>query len=290
MQLHGAHHGHLGGQSRVPRAVLACGALALAAAPGRASAESDDSVVPTELKHVNVFEHLDGQVPLDVSFKDERGNPVSLAQYFDGKRPVLLTFAYHSCPELCSLVLDGVAASLSNVGLTVGEDFNVLTISIDPHDTLDAANAKRDALLAKYNRPQAAEGWHFLQGDEASIKRIADAVGYEFSYDARDKQYAHPAVIMVLKPNGRVGRYMYGIEYSPKDVKLGLLEAAEGKSIGTVDKVVLYCYRYDPKDGKYVVAATRVMQLGGGATVLVLGALLSMLWLRERGKKESESA
>ena len=273
---------------RLALAIFACAALSLA--PRSASAGPDDPVVPNELKHVLVNEHLDAQVPLDLQFRDHTGKPVRLSQYFDGKRPVVLTFAYHSCPVLCSMVLNAVADGLRGVKGTVGVDFDVVTISIDPKDTLEKTAAKRASILAQYKRPEAENGWHFLVGDETNIKRATDSVGYEYSYDAEQQQYAHPAVIMLLKPDGKVSRYLYCIEYSPTDLKLGLLEAGQGKSsISAVDKVMLYCYRYDPKDGKYVVVATRVMQVGGGATALVLGSFLALLWIRERRKSKKDA-
>ncbi len=261
-------------------------ALAVGFVPARAAAGPDDPVVPKELAHVGVNEHLDGQVPLDLNFRDHTGKPVRLGQYVDGRRPVVLTFAYHTCPVVCSMILNNVATSLSGVGWTVGKDYDVVTISFDPKETLEKTAAKRASILAQYKRPEAEGGWHFLVGDEANIKRATDSVGYEFTYDAEQQQYGHPAVIMILKPNGRVSRYLYGLEHNPTDLKMSLLEASEGKSISTVDKMVLYCYRYDPKDGKYVVVATRVMQVGGGATALLLASFLSVLWIRERGKKE----
>jgi len=265
--------------------------LALVALPRPALAGSDDPVVPNELKHVNVTEHLDGQVPLDANFKDHTGKPVRLGQYFDGKRPVVLTFAYHSCPVLCSMVLNAVTDGLRGVKGTVGVDFDVVTISIDPRDTLEKTAAKRASILAQYKRPEAENGWHFLLGDEATIQRVTASVGYEYSYDAEQQQYAHPAVIMLLKPNGRVSRYLYGIEYNPNDLKLGILEATEGKSISTIDRVIMYCYRYDPHDGKYVVVATRLMQVGGGLTGLFLAGFLGVFWVRERAKaKKNEAA
>jgi protein SCO1/2 len=263
-------------------------AIALAIVPTSAHAGPDDPVVPKELKHVNVDEHLDGQVPLDLTFRDHTGKPVRLGQLVDGKRPIVLTFAYHTCPVICSMFLNGVATSLSSVGWTAGKEFEAITISIDPKDSLERTAAKRASILGIYKRPQAESGWSFLLGDEASIKRATDSVGYQYQYDAEQQQYAHPAVLMILKPNGRVSRYLYGLEFPANDLKLALIEASEGKSVSTVDKVIMYCYRYDPKDGKYVVVATRVMQVGGGLTALVLGLFLGTFWLRERKKSRAE--
>jgi protein SCO1/2 len=282
------------------RSTLAALVLALATslAPASARADADTPanvrgtggppdtppVVPAPLKHVGITEHLDGQLPLDTWFRDQSGKPFQLKDAFDGKRPVILTFAYHTCPTLCSMVLNATANSLKNVGWTVGKDFNVVTISIDPKDTLDRTAAKRAGILAQYARPEADKGWFFLLGEDANIHKVADAAGFEYTYDAESLQYGHAATIMIVKPDGRLARYLYGIEFSPTDLKLGLLEAADGKTISTVEKAILYCYRYDAHEGKYVVMANRVMKLGGGATALALGTFLAALWLKERRK------
>ena len=254
-----------------------------------AAAGPDDAVVPKELQHVGVTEHLDAQLPLDTTFLDHTGKPVRLGDYFDGTRPVLLTFAYHTCPVLCSMVLNATIDGLRNVGWTIGKEFDVVTISIDPRDSLEKTAAKRASVIAQYKRPQAEQGMHFLVGDELNIKRTTDSMGFEYKYDAEQQQYAHPAVVMLLKPGGRVSRYLYGLEFSPKDLKIGLLEASEGKSISTVEKMILYCYRYDPHDGKYVVMAQNIMKLGGGMTMLSLGSFLGMFWWRERRKTKREA-
>ncbi len=252
------------------------------ASPREASAQIAE--MPKELERVGVKEHLDQPIPLDAMFRDHTGKPVRLGDFFDGKRPVLLTFAYHSCPVLCGMILNATTRTLGSVGWTAGKEFEIVTISIDPNETLERTAAKRASVLAQYGRGEAARGWHFLVGDKTNIDRVALATGFSYEYDARQNQFAHPSLIMMVKPKGQMARYLYGLEFDPSDVRLGLLEASEGRSISTVEQIILYCYHYDPQGGRYVLVATRVMQLGGVATAAVLGSTLTMFWLRERRK------
>jgi protein SCO1 len=240
--------------------------------------------MPRELEDVGVDEHMDGQLPLDADFRDHTGKPVKLGEFFDGKRPVVFLFAYHTCPVVCSLILSDTIKSLKEVEWTIGKEFDVVVISVNPHESLEKTAAKRAGMLGDYVRPEAANGLHLLVGDKVNIDRAAAAVGFKYKYDADIDQYAHPSVVMLAKPNGRVARYLYGLEFPPNDMRIGLLEASEGRSISTVEQVILYCYHYDPKGGKYVLVASRVMRLGGGLTAVILGSVLSMFWIRERRK------
>ncbi|MBS2011580.1 MAG: SCO family protein [Deltaproteobacteria bacterium] len=251
--------------------------------------------MPPELAHVGVKEQLDGQLPLDTAFVDQNGKPVTLGQYYDGKRPVVLTFAYHSCPVLCSMVLNNAVAGLKRIGWTMGKEYDVVTISIDPNESLEKTNAKRKSLIREYGASRGQEenadkGWHFLKGDEKSIAKVAAAAGFEYQYDEDQKQWGHPSVVMITTPSGKMARYLYGLEFSPSDLKLGLLEASEGRSITTIEQIILYCYHYDPKGGKYVLVARRVMQVAGAAVAIVLFSVLGVFWARElrRGKKRRE--
>lgn len=248
--------------------------------------------MPPELAHVGVREHLDGQIPLDTKFRDHTGKPVVLRDFFDGKRPVVLTFAYHSCPVLCSMVLIAAATGLRGIGWTVGKEFDVVTISIDPEESLEKTAAKRASILNEYGAPRGhdGKGWHFLVGDKASIAAVATAAGFEYQYDADQKQWGHPSVLMIVKPDGHMARYLYGLEFPSSDLKLGLLEASEGRSISTIEQIILYCYHYDPKGGKYVLVAQRVMQVGGGGVAVVLFGFLGLFWGRElrKGKKGTQ--
>lgn len=266
-------------------AVLALFAVALVV-PRAARAQIAGT--PPELAHVGVTEHLDGPLPLDTSFRDHTGKPVKLRDFFDGKRPVVLTFAYHSCPVLCSMVLNAEANGLRGIGWTVGKEFEVVTISIDPEESLEKTAAKRASILNEYGaaRGHDGKGWHFLVGDKASIAAVADAAGFEFQYDAEQKQWGHPSVLMIAKPDGHVARYLYGLEFLPNDLKLGLLEASEGRSISTVEQIILFCYHYDPQGGKYVLVARRVMQVAGSAVAIVLFGFLGLFWGRELRKKK----
>lgn len=245
------------------------------------------NTLPPELQGVGVTEHLNGSIPRDAVFRDHRGRRVQLGQFFDGRRPVLLNLVYHRCPMLCSMVLNATLRVLERTAWTVGEQFDVITLSIDPRDGPAEATEKRLSVLQRYRRPQAERGWHFLTGEEANIRRVADALGFQYRYDARQQQYAHPAVIFLLTPDGRIARYLYGIAFDPNDVRLGLLEASQGRSISTIERLILFCYHYDPQGRKYVLVARRVMQLGGVVTVVLLGGLLGTLWFRERWRRRS---
>jgi len=248
--------------------------------------------MPPELAHVGVTEHLDGQLPLDTAFRDHTGKPVKLRDFYDGKRPVVLTFAYHSCPVLCSMVLNATAQGLRGIGWTVGKEFDVVTISIDPDESLEKTAAKRASILAEYgaSRGHDGKGWHFLVGDKASIAAVAAAAGFEYQYDAEQKNWGHPSVVMITKPDGHMARYLYGLEFPSADLKLGLLEASEGRSISTVEQIILFCYHYDPQGGKYVIVAQHVMQVGGGAVGLLLFGFLGLFWGRELKKSLKNKA
>jgi len=241
----------------------------------------------TELAGVDIVEHLGGPLPADAAFRDTAGNAVHLGDYFDGKRPTLFVFAYHTCPMLCSLVLDATVRSLNEVGWTVGHEFDVVSISIDPNDTPETATRKRAQVIGSYPRAGGSTvGWHFLVGDEANIRKVTDAVGFEYRYDPRQKQYAHPAAIYLLTPEGHVARYLYGIQYDPKDVRLGLIEASEGRSVSTTDRILMFCYHYDPQGKHYSIVAMNVMRLGGVVTLGLLGSFLTVMWARERRRRK----
>lgn len=279
------HHAARKGARLAAMAMAVSCALAGAPHDARAQAKAtQEEATPRELRSVKVDEQLDAQVPLDATFHDQDGKPVRLGDLVNGQRPTLLTFAYFNCPVLCSLILNSAVSSLAKIPWTIGREFDVVTISIDPRETAARAQTKRDSLLAQYGRPDAQHGWHFLLGDEAQIARVTDAVGYRFHYDEETKQFAHPGTLILLQPNGHVSRYLYGLEYPPNDLRIGLLEASQGKLVSTVEQVLLFCYRYDAREGKYVIVANRVMRIGGAAVALALGAFLAMFWYRERKK------
>ena len=247
------------------------------------------NTTPQELQGVDIHEHLGGPLPRDAVFRDTEGRSVKLGDAFDGKRPTLLVFAYHTCPMLCSLVLDATVTALNDVRWTVGDEFDVVSISIDPRDTPETATKKRAQVVGNYARAKGStKGWRFLVGDEENIRRVTNAVGFQYNYDARQKQYAHPAAIYLLTPQGNIARYLYGIQYPPGDIRLGLLEASEGRSISTTEKLLLYCYHYDPQGKKYSLVALNVMRLGGAVTLVLLGGFLTLMWIRERRRKARE--
>lgn len=248
-----------------------------------------ENATPGELKGVDVVEHLGGQLPLDAEFIDADGKAVHLGDYFDGKRPTLLVFAYHSCPMLCSLVLDAVSRSVESVEWTVGKQYDVVVVSIDPRDTSASANKKRAQVTQKYSRAQGSTaGWHFLVGNYAAVEKVTAAVGFQYRFDAERQEYAHPAAVYLSTPSGKLARYLYGIDFPSKDVTFALYEASEGRILSTGEKLLMYCYQYDPKGKKYVPLAMNIMRLGGGATALALGGLLTVLSLRGRGRKNQK--
>ena len=246
-----------------------------------AAAGAHDDKRPAALRDVAFDQELNRQVPLDLTFRDETGKPVRLANYFKEK-PVILNFVYFKCQDLCPLLLDGVVRSLRALSFEVGNQFDVLTVSFDPHDDPPLAAAKKTDLVEKYSRPGAAAGWHFLTGDEPSIQKLTQAVGFRYTYDARTGEFGHATGIIILTPQGKTSRYFYGIEFSPRDVRLGLIEAAAGKIGSPIDQLLLFCYHYDPTTGKYNLLVARVIQVAGAATVLALGAFIIVMLRRDR--------
>ncbi len=259
-------------------------AAALAAAAGVTSAQVANQAVPA-LDKVGVEEHLDARLPLELEFIDEDGRTVRLGDYFDGARPVILTLNYYRCPMLCGLQLNGVVAGLEEMDWTPGVEFEMVTVSIDPLETPELAQAKKENYLKRYQRPAAARGWHFLTGRQDNIERLAETVGFGYTYDVASGQYAHAAAIFVVTPDGRVARYLYGIEYPPKSLKLALMEASEGKIGSAFDQLIMYCYHYDPASRRYAPVAMNIMRIGGGATALLLGLTLGTWWLRESRRR-----
>jgi protein SCO1 len=266
---------------------LAAAAAFLSLAPGAGAQLASDpmqsvGVRPELLKNVGIDQKLNQTIPLNLAFRDENGQTVQLAQFF-AQKPVILTLVYYNCPMLCTQVLNGVESGLKELPTTdIGKQFEVVTISIDPTESHVLAKVKQEMYVGMYGRAGAAQGWHFLTGDEPQIKQLADAVGFRYAYDPDTKQFAHASAIMLLTPEGKISRYFYGIQYPSRELRLGLVEASEGK-IGTpVDQVLLFCYHYDPKTGKYGLLISRVIQAGGALTVLILGIAMLILFRGER--------
>ena len=241
----------------------------------------NSKALPPILQGIGIDQRLNEQVPLDLPFRDETGKTVRLGEFF-GKKPVILSLVYFSCPMLCTMVENGLLHSLQRVNFNVGRDFDVLTVSFDPSDTSQMAAAKKAVYAGLYGRKGAERGWHFLTGEEASIEQLSKAVGFHYRYDPQAKQFVHATGIMVLTSRGKIARYFYGIYYLPRDVRLGLVEASANKIGSPVDEVLLFCCRYDPATGKYGVIISRLLQIAGLLTVLSIAGLVLAL---SRGRR-----
>jgi protein SCO1/2 len=264
-----------------PQAVRAQMASAPSAAGYKKEPGMVSSALPAALRSIGFDQNIDQHVPLDTTFRDEAGKTVRLGDYF-GKRPVVMVFAYYDCPMLCTQVINGLSSALGVLSLNPGEDFEIVTVSFNPHDTPATATAKKAIYLERYKRPGASDGWHFLTGDQPEIDRLTSAAGFRYAWDADTRQYAHPSGVIVLTPDGRLARYLFGIEYGPRDLRLGIVEASEGQVGTPVDALLLYCYHYDPMTGRYGLIIMRAMRLAGGATVLAIGAFILIMLRRER--------
>lgn len=244
---------------------------------------------PKRLNGVDVDEHLNAELPLDLAFTDDDGKPVKLGDFFDGERPVIITLNYSDCPMLCSLQLSGFTKGLKQMDWTAGKEFRVVTVSLNPKEKPERAQETKQRYLGEYGRPDAKAGWHFLTGSEANIKALAKAIGFQYGYNEVRKEYVHPAALTMATPDGRIGRYLYGIEYHPKTLRLGLVESSEGKIGDTVDKLILYCFHYDASEGKYAPVAMNIMQVAGSTTALLLGGVLTSLWANEARRRRRKN-
>jgi protein SCO1/2 len=245
------------------------------------------SNVPPQFKDVTFAQRLNEKLPLDATFKDETGRTVMLGDYF-GRKPVVLAFVYYQCPMLCSQTLNGISSALKVVPFTPGRDFEVILVSFDPRDTPEAANAKKRAHLAHWSAPETAEGWHFLTGDEATIRRVTSAAGFTYQWDEPTGQFAHVSGVLTLTPDGRLSRYFYGVEYSPRELRMALVESGEGRIGSAIEELFLYCFHYDPASGRYGVVVMNLVRLGGLLTVaLMLGFVVVM---RRREARAPRSA
>ena len=246
--------------------------------------------LPAELEGVGVTEKLADQVPLDLRFQDENGQDVTLAKYFDGARPVILNLGYMGCPMLCGLVANGMVDAMNGMKHTAGEEYTVLSVSIDHTETATLARAKKQGYLRQYQRPAAAQGWHWLTGREDQIHALTDAVGFGFKWNDQRQEYAHAAVLIVLSPDGRVMRYLYGIQFDPKTLQLSLVEAADGQTGSSLDKFLLFCFHYDAETGRYGPAARNIMKAGGLITVVVIVGVVLGFRRRERRIQRTSGA
>lgn len=244
--------------------------------------------LPETLKKIGIEQKLGGQMPMETVFKDESGNAVKLGDYFNKGRPVILAFVYYECPMLCNEVLNGLTGTLKGISFDAGKDFDVVAISFDARENEkpDLAKNKKDSYMTRYGRPGTEKGWHFLTGTKESVEAATKAAGFGFEWDEKSNQFAHAGAIMITTPDGRLARYFYGIDYSPKDVKFGIMESAESKVGNAAEQLLLYCYHYDPSTGKYGLAVLRVMRMGAVLTILGMGLMGFVFWRRNKVKSE----
>lgn len=250
-----------------------------ATAPGAPPAEAPLPAPP--VKDIGFDQKIGDLVPLDLAFTDEAGKTVHLRDYL-GKKPVVLSLVYFDCPMLCGMTTDGLVRSLRALRMSVGTEFDVLSVSFDPRETSEMASAKKGPVMRQYGRKGGAEGWHFLTGGKASVDALTKAVGFRYVWDAEQKQYAHATGVLVLTPQGRIARYFFGIEYPAKDLRLGLIEASEEKLGSVVDQLLLLCYHYDPKVGRYTATVRNFLRGGAVLTIVAVAGLVLTLLKRER--------
>jgi protein SCO1/2 len=258
--------------------------------PAQVSSYGDKQMGPANTKSqvldkVGIAQHLNYQLPLNLTFTDDAGKQVQLGDYL-GKRPAILALVYYQCPMLCSQVLNGLTSSFNVLSFNAGREFNVITVSFDPRDTPAAANETKQRVLKRYRRPGSEQGWHFLTGKKDQIDALAQAVGFRHAWDPEIQQYAHASGIMLLTADGHVAQYYYGIEYAPRDLKLGIVQTSKGKVGGLVEQVLLYCYHYDPARGKYGAAVFNILRVSALATMLALGGFMFIMFRRDAAAKQ----
>ena len=282
----------MSGMAMTKRWALAAALVVLAATSAMAQFLSEPSVkgaLPPGLSKVGIDQRLNEQVPLDLHFQDEQGRTVRLGDYFHNGRPVIISLVYYNCPMLCGEVLNGMSTAFKVLKFTPGKEYEVVTLSIDPREKPELAAAKKRSYIEHLDRPGAEAGWHFLTGEQPQIDALADAIGWHYQYDPKIDQFAHAAGIVLVTPLGRISQYYYGVEFSARDMRLGIIEAS-GNRIGSLaDQVLLYCYHYDPRTGKYGAVIYNVVRLAGAATVLILGSFLFTMFRREATRRKLET-
>jgi protein SCO1/2 len=273
-------------RGRAPGSGVTCAMLLLLAVlvPAAAGAQDFAGGTPPELEGIDLVDHAGTALPRDLVLRDEAGQPVRLGDFFDHGRPLVMQLVYYDCPMLCTLVLNGYVEAAKELDWVPGRDYDVVTVSFDPRDTPEVATAKKKSYVASLEKPGAAAGWHFLTGDSAVVRVLADSLGFAYRWLPQKQQFAHAAGMFVLTPDGTVSRTLYGITFPGKDLRLSLVEAGKGKLGSPVDKLLLYCFQYDPATHKYAMVAVNVMKLGGFVTVLILGGFLALQWVRSRRK------
>jgi protein SCO1/2 len=266
-------------------AILVLGLLSLSILHAQSKEQRTVSKV---FNDVGIDQRLNQSIPLDLSFRDEDGNPVTLGSYFHDK-PVVLSLVYYECPMLCTQVLNGMVECFLDTKFTVGKEFNVVTVSFNPRETPELAKAKKDQYIRAYGHGDAGKSWHFLTGDEESIRKLTDAVGFHYVYDEETHQYAHASGIMVLTREGKLARYFYGIEYAPRDMEFAVMDASHEKIGSPVERLLLLCYHYDPSTGKYSLFVLNLIKMGGAVTLIALAGGLIILFRHDRKQKNAEA-
>lgn len=237
---------------------------------------------PPGLEFVGIEQHLNAEVPGNLEFRDEQGNTVKLSDYFGRGRPVILNLGYYQCPMLCSELLEGLVGSMKALTLQLGRDFDVVTLSFDPRETVEMAAEKKRNIMKRYGRANTEQGWHFLTGKADQINALTSAVGFQYQFDTKTQQYAHATAIVILTPDRHIAEYFYGVEFSPKDLRLGLVQASQGKVGNITDAVLLYCYHYDPRAGKYGAVISNILKISALATMLILGTFMFVMFRADR--------
>jgi protein SCO1/2 len=248
----------------------------------------DASATPEILQHVGIDQNIGAPLPLDLEFRDETGAPVKLGSYF-GDKPVILTLVYYDCPMLCTEVLNGLSRSLAPLNYSIGEEFEVVTVSFDPRETPTLASQKKAVYTQRYGRPGTQEGWHFLTGEAPAIDKLTGTVGFNYVYDEAEGQFVHGSAIMIVSPQGTVSHYFFGIEYPSEDIRLAIIESSEEK-LGTVfDQIMLYCFNYDPEQGRYGVAIMNAMRVAGLITLVGMGSFMIIMFKRDRRRRRARN-
>jgi protein SCO1/2 len=269
-------------QSKIRSAVLMASLLVASAGFAQVMTSPDfRRTKPPGLERVGIDQLLGEQVPLDLQFRNESGQTVKLGDYFHSGRPVIVNLVYYQCPMLCGEVLQGMSAAVKVLKFTPGKEYEVVTVSIDPREGPELATAKKQSVMERLGRPGAEKGWHFLVGDQPNIDALAKSIGWHYQYDPKTNQFAHAAGVVLVTPEGKIAQYYYGVEYSARDLRLGVVEASQNKVGSLADQVLLYCYHYDPRTGKYGAVVTNIVRLGGALTVFILGGFLIVMYRHE---------
>ena len=248
---------------------------------GNVQQEQVPQGLPKSVQNVGIDQHLDQQVTLSLPMRDENGRNVTLGDYF-GKRPVILVMAYYECPNLCTMVMNGVFGAMKTLPFVAGQDFDVVSVSFNPHETPALAKEKKQSYLDGYHETGHASGYHFLTADEPAIEQLCKEVGFRYSYDSTTKQYSHASGIMMLTPDGKLSRYFYGVEFAPSDMKYGLMDASNRKIGSITDQVLIFCYHYDPTTGKYGAAISTLLKIGGSLTLLAMGGMFYIFYRKTK--------